>query len=209
MAVSTRKSAATRREEIVEAVLRIVGERGLTSLTTTSIAQEIGLTSGALFRHFDSREAILREVVRHALVSIESTFPDPALPPLERLRRLAMNRVRLLGANPGLAWLLRSEQVYLALPEDAVVQLTALHERSKRFLLDALRDGAAQGSIRNDIKPELLLVPVMGTVHALAGMPGVRRLVAGTRSRNPDRILDALASMLAPPSGTRAGSELS
>jgi AcrR family transcriptional regulator len=198
MSVRTRKPAAERREEIVKAVLRIIGERGLTSLTTTTLAEEVGVTSGALFRHFASRDAILQEAVRYGLGRIEGTFPDASLPAVERLLQLARNRVRVLGSDPGLAWLLRSEQAYLTLPDDAVVRLRDLVEQSRRYLLDAIREGASQGSIRADIEPEVLLVPVLGTIHALVGMTGVHQLATGGRRRDPDRVLAALERMLAP-----------
>ena len=110
MSPTLRKPAAVRREEIAQAVLRIIGERGLTSLTTSNLAAEVGLTSGALFRHFASQDEILRETTRHAVARIEATFPDEPLSPVDRLLALARNRVRVLGADPGLAWFLRSEQ---------------------------------------------------------------------------------------------------
>lgn len=197
----TRKPTAQRRQEIASAILRIIGERGLTSLTTTSVAEEVGVTSGALFRHFASRDEMLEEAVRFALTRIEHTFPDPSLPPLERLLALARNRVRLLRSDPGVAWLLRSEQTYLALPEQAVQRLHDMVQRSARFLLVAIREGAAQGSIRDDIEPQLLLIPVMGTIHALAGMSGIHRLAPGRRRGEPERALSALRRLLAPSSG--------
>ena len=85
MSPTLRKPTADRRREIAQAVLRIIGERGLTSLTTAAIAAEIGVTNGALYRHFSSLDEILIETVRQGVVKIESTFPDPALPPIERL----------------------------------------------------------------------------------------------------------------------------
>lgn len=199
MSTRTRKPTAQRRLEIASAVLRIIGERGLTSLTTTTLAEEVGLTSGALFRHFASRDEMLQEAVRCALARIETTFPDASLPPLERLLALARNRVSLLGSDPGLAWLLRSEQAYLTLPEDAVQSLRDMIQRSARYLLEAIREGVAQGSIRGDIEPQLLLVPVMGTIHALVGMSGVHRVASDKRRGEPERVLSALQLLLAPP----------
>lgn len=195
MATQTRKPTAERREEIVQAVLRIIGERGLTFLSTSTLAEEVGLTTGALFRHFATREDMLKGAADYALARINETFPDPYLPPLERLLQLATNRVRLLGGNPGMAWLLRSEQAYLTLPADSVTELRALVRCSRRFLLEALRDGVAQGQIRGDIAPEDMLVPVMGTIHALIGMPGAHR---SRRKPDNERILAALLTMLAP-----------
>ncbi len=65
----------------MEAALRIIGERGRGALTTANLATEIGLSSGALFRHFASLDDVLREAVRVALRTIEGTFPDASLPP--------------------------------------------------------------------------------------------------------------------------------
>jgi len=199
MKSTVRKPAADRREEIARAVLRIIGERGLTSLTTASLAAEVGVTTGALFRHFASLDEILSETVRYGVAKIENTFPDPALPPIDRILALARNRVRILGADPGLGWLLRSDQAYLTLPEDAVRRLRDVVRRTRQCLLRALREGAAAGSIRSDIEPEVLLVPVLGTIHAVIGMPGVHRQVPRGRQRNPERVLLALARLLAPP----------
>jgi AcrR family transcriptional regulator len=196
MATRTRKPTAERREEIVTAVLGIIGRRGLTSLTTSTLAAEVGVTSGALFRHFESRDDILREVVRHAVARIDRTFPDESLPPVERLFTLARNRIRLLGPDPGLAWLLRSQQAYLTLPEDAVDKLRVVARRSRRFLLKAIRDGAAEGSIRSDIPPEVLLVPVIGTIHTLIGTPGASQHAEGRQHRNTSRVLAALQRMI-------------
>lgn len=195
---TNRKSSAIRREEIAVAALRIIGERGIASLTTTTLAAEVGVTSGALFRHFDSREAMLQEAAQYALAKIESTFPDPALAPLERLLALAENRVRIVGADPGVAWVLRSEQAYLSLPADAAARLRNLVKRSKRFVLTALRDGSADGTIRTDIEPEILFVPVMGTIHALIGLAGIHAFASRTRGSSTARVLAALAVLLAP-----------
>jgi AcrR family transcriptional regulator len=194
----TRKPAAVRREEIVQAVLHIIGEHGLTSLTTSNLAAEVGLTTGALFRHFASQEEILREATRHAVARIETTFPDESLAPLERLLALARNRVRVLGADAGLAWFLRSEQAALALPEDAAFLLRDLVTRSKKYLLVTLREGVADGSIRGDIDPEVLLVPVLGTVHTLIGMSGVPQASSGRRP-GVERVLEGLIRLLSPP----------
>ena len=194
----TRKTAGERREEIVRAVLKIIGERGQVALTTSALAQEVGVTTGALFRHFPSLEAMLRETARHALARLEATFPDAGLPPLERLMELARRRIELVGSDPGLAWLLRSEQAVLTLPEDAVGWLLDMVARSRRFLVDALREGAADGTFRGDIDPESLLVPVVGTIHVLSGTGGVHGRSAVPRAK-VDAVLTALARMLAPP----------
>jgi AcrR family transcriptional regulator len=199
MKITVRKPAANRREEIVQAVLRIIGERGLTSLTTTTLAAEVDVTTGALYRHFASLDEILNETVRYGVSRVEDTFPGPDLPPVDRILALARNRVRVLGNDSGLAWLLRSEQAYLTLPQDAVQRLRDVVSRSRQFLLTALREGAAGGAIRGDIEPEILLVPVLGTIHAVIGLQVARRKPARKQMQQPERVLLALQRLLEPP----------
>lgn len=202
MQSSIRRPTGERRAEIAAAALRIIGERGLTSLTAASLAAEIGVTSGALFRHFTSRDAILAESVRYAVAKIEETFPDPDLPPVERILQLARNRVKVLGSDRGLAWLLRSDQAYLTMPEDAVARLRSLVAKTRQYLLDALVQGMDEGSIRRDIEPAVLLLTVMGTIHALIGLSGLHRKALQGGRPEPERVISGLERLMAPPAAT-------
>lgn len=199
MVTHTRKPSEERQREIVLAVLRIIGERGSSSLTTATIAAEIGVTSGALFRHYDSLDDIYRAVLHYAQTTIETTFPDASLPPIERLFTFARNRVQLLGASPGLAWLMRSEQVDGLFPSDAVEVLWDVTRRSKEFIQQALQQGVADGTIRNDIDIDVLLILIMGTMHALIGIPGIRQIAKGKQANPSERVLLALEQLLRVP----------
>jgi AcrR family transcriptional regulator len=195
---TARKPTAARREEVALAALHLIGTQGLSALTTANLAAEVGLTTGALFRHFPSLEAVLAETVAGAIARVESTFPAAEAPPLDRLLDLAERRVRLLAAEPGIAWMLRSEQALLSLPTGAVAELRALGRRSREFLLTALRDGVRDGTIRADIEPEILVVPVLGTIHTLAGLSAMHGRRRRARDQEIEKVLDALRRLLAP-----------
>lgn len=179
------------------AAMRIIGERGLPALTTSALAAEVGLTTGALFRHFASQEEILLHATRNAAAVIEGTFPDSSLPPVERIATLARNRIRAFAGNPGLAWFVRSDQAALVLPEEAAALLRDLVDRSKRYVLDAIRQGIRERSIRDDVEAEVLQVLVLATIHALIGMSGLHRQTGRPRS-GPDKVLEGLMRLLAP-----------
>ncbi len=193
-----RKTSVERQKEIVQAVLQIIGQQGVTSLTTIAIAKEVGITSGAIFRHFHSLEEIFSEVVAYAIKKIEETFPEKSLPPLERLKTFATNRVILFESSPGLAWLLRSEQAYLTFPKDSVNALQIIAKQSKQYILDLLEEGIELGIIRNDIAPEILLIPIIGTIHTMIGIPGIRKST-GNKKTEFEQVLFALERMLISP----------
>jgi len=195
---STRRPTAERRTQIANAALDLVGRHGPTAFTTARVAEAVGVTSGALFRHFDSLAAILDEAVRLAIERIEATFPDPALPPTERLFAMLRARVVLLRGDPGIAWLLRSELAVESLPASAVDQLASLVARSRAFLKACVLGGVAEGGLRADVPPSALLVTVTGTVHALVGRGGVHARATTDDTNDLDAALGALRTLLSP-----------
>ena len=65
-----RLSAATRRDQLIDAATRLFSERGFEGATTREIARAAGMNEALIFRHFPHKEelyaAILEEVVVHA-----------------------------------------------------------------------------------------------------------------------------------------------
>jgi len=210
MTTGVRKPTAERRREVVAAALRIIGGEGVTHLTTSRLAAEVGLSTGALFRHFQSLEDILLEAARTGAARLEETYPPQGFPARERLSLLLRNRAELLGEEPGLAWLLLSEQARLILPPPAVALLAAQVRRSRRFLMATLREGMAAGTLRDDIDPGDLLALVSGTLLAAVGMPGIHRQKQPGRRSGRERVLAALDQLLASDpssSGKREGAQ--
>jgi AcrR family transcriptional regulator len=193
-----RKPAGIRRREIAAAVLRLIGERGAPALTAATIAEAVGVTPGALFRHFESVDAILSAAVALAIEQVEATFPPADLPAQERLRALLLARIEVIRQTPGLAWLLLSDQVFLSVPAPSVELLHALVARSRNFVLEALREGIAAGSLRSDVEAEVMLVLFSGTIHALAAKSGVHGKGAKTAPKRPRpaHIVDTLFELL-------------
>ena len=56
-------SAEARRAATVEAVIQLAAQTPPSEITTTAIAQHMGVTQGALFKHFPTKEAILEAVM--------------------------------------------------------------------------------------------------------------------------------------------------
>lgn len=202
---SPRKPTLVRRREIATAALSVIGENGAAALTTATLAAAVGLTPGALFRHFANLEEVLDAAVDHALEGVEATFPSAELPPRERLEALARRRAALLAGDPGVRWLLLSDEVFLFVPERAVLRLRELVQRSRSFVLAALTEGAADGSLRADLRPELLLPIFTGTLHALVRARGVHAAASEpTTTPTPDEGITALLALLLPPTTNSA-----
>lgn len=82
------------REAIVAAALAVVREGGLEALTMRLLADKLGATPMALYRHVGDRDALVLLVVEAALA--ELAFPSDSLDAIAWLRTLA-HRLRALG----------------------------------------------------------------------------------------------------------------
>ena len=92
-----------RRAEILAAAERIFVEHGYEGATIRKIADEVGLSSTALYMHFAEKGEILQEICRRAfstlLAANEAVQAEP-LAPEQRLRRMMRAYVDFGFANP-------------------------------------------------------------------------------------------------------------
>ena len=76
MAVTTRKTADERREEILAAALEEFGEHGLHGTSTDTVARRAGVSQPYLFRLFGTKKELYVEVVRRCLRDTLTLFQD-------------------------------------------------------------------------------------------------------------------------------------
>jgi AcrR family transcriptional regulator len=165
---TARRSSQHRQVELTDAALHIIATRGIAALSTRSLAASVGLSSGAIFRHFPSLDALLDAVVAKVEAVIAETYPPTTLPPLERLERFIDNRSNAVGKQPGILRLVLSEQFLLALPQRSSERLSACVRKTRAFVTKCLREAQTAGQVRSDHPAEVLAPIVMGTIQMLA-----------------------------------------
>jgi len=107
-----REKSPERRRQIVEATLALLASTPIERLTTRKIAEGVGVSQPALFRHFGTRDDILTAVVdtlREELASSVSALLDEHKSPLVRAERLFYLLYETAGTRPGLVRLLLAD----------------------------------------------------------------------------------------------------
>jgi TetR/AcrR family transcriptional regulator of autoinduction and epiphytic fitness len=95
-----------REDAIVQAVNRLLAEKGFDAMTVDEVAAEVGIAKASLYRHFPSKEDLAAEAMvrtlERALAFLEGL--DPKQPPLQRLQAAVrwMLQVQLQGEMPSL-----------------------------------------------------------------------------------------------------------
>ncbi|MBN1204647.1 MAG: TetR/AcrR family transcriptional regulator [Myxococcaceae bacterium] len=185
-----------RRAQIADAALRIIETRGIGQLTVAALAEEVGMTGGALYRHYASLEAVLEAVAERVSELLDESLPDPSLAPLDWLERFIKSRSTAVSGHPGLARLLFSDQFALAMPQASIARLREAILKTFGGIAAALERGQEQGVIRRDLAPLALVPAVAGIVQVLVLAQG-GRVLEGMMSA--DVAWPILRALLMPP----------
>ena len=161
--------ADERRAATVEAVIDLAAEQNPSDITTAAIAQRMGLTQGALFRHFPSKEAILQAVMSwvsgRLLTRIDQAI-HAAPSPLAALEAVFMTHIDFVAEHPGVPRMLFGElqRASESLPR-RMVQTLLEHYRERLHRL--LQAGQAQGELDTSLDVEAAAVLFVGTIQGL------------------------------------------
>lgn len=120
-------------EEIVDAAIRLFGERGYQATSLEDVAREVGLATPSLYRHVRSKAELLELVLDRASVPLLGRVGEIAqsgAAPRQVLADLADNLIDVVVSWPGLAAVLVREYHNLA-PE-----ARAFFERSQRLHIE-------------------------------------------------------------------------
>ena len=99
-----RQSTRIRRRQIIDAARDLITSTGMESLTIDAIAEAVGMTEGAIYRHFVSKSAILSLLIDDIEETLLSTLRGarvdgaPAMEDLERILEAHLNDVEGRGA---------------------------------------------------------------------------------------------------------------
>ncbi|HEX6489021.1 MAG TPA: TetR/AcrR family transcriptional regulator [Candidatus Dormibacteraeota bacterium] len=66
------------RQRLVDAAAELAGEKGFANVALMDVAERAGLTTGAVYSNFRSREELLMEVATSQLGALQGEFPEPA-----------------------------------------------------------------------------------------------------------------------------------
>lgn len=160
------KPTEVRRLEIIGAAQKIILTRGMGHLTIEAIAQEVGLTEGAIYRHFTSKQEVLLfllEDVERTLFETLEKAKDKQGSSLTRLEEVLKADLSFLEGREGLSFII-SQAGYLGDPEiqDRVSRIVTRYLETIEVILG---EGVESGEIKQDIDREAAAILFLGMVQ--------------------------------------------
>ena len=165
-----KKDTKTRQAEIVGMAINVIGEMGVSGLTTARLAERLGMSEPNLYRHFHDKEAILSAVIDEIgalLMDNAALIASEKLPPEERLRLIMVGHINEVEQRSGLPRLVFSEDMHVRYPS----LRAKLMERIGGYMATiekVIIEGKADGTFKQDINPKETARAYLGMVQFAA-----------------------------------------
>jgi len=131
----------SRRVEICRTAAQIFRDRGFDATSVSDVARALGMTKAGLYHYFESKEALLFEIMTYGLDRVRDEVVLPARAvrdPEERLRQIIVRHACIATRGRGAVTQLNDE--IRALPPTARRQI----EERMRLYIDLVRDTLVQ-----------------------------------------------------------------
>lgn len=159
------------RSEILDAAQKVFARKGYHAASMDDIVKESGLSKGALYGYFDSKEelflALRARIVEFDLAQVLAAMPKGASP-TEKLVKAGALAVQSQGRLDR-DLLSVSYEFWSSVPRIKSLQryYNELYHENHRLLAELLREGMACGEFRQDLDPEALAWILIAIVDGL------------------------------------------
>lgn len=162
-----RRRAEARPDEVLDAALDLFIEKGFAATRVEDIAVRAGLSKGAVYLYFPSKEAVLEGIVRRAVVPIASTAVDMvqnyAGDP-RTIITMVMKTVAKRMMDPrtiAIPKLMMREMINF--PDFAAMYRSEVLDKVIPMIVGLLKTGIAEGYLR-PVDPDLTIRSIIGPI---------------------------------------------
>lgn len=155
-----------RKELILRSAATVFSEKGFSSATVRDIADEADMLSGSLYYYFNSKEAIVEELLVEYLDSMIRGYHvavAEADSPTAALEKLMDRALRGLVNNREEVTILQNDWHYVR-PMEGIADR---QRQVEKVWLETIQAGIDAGSLRGDFDARMLYRTIMGAIQAV------------------------------------------
>ena len=159
-----------RQTEIIKAAVQIVSINGIQALTTKSLAEYIGISEPALYRHFKNKSEIIRAMLMQFDVDLESLRQKHS--GWELVKAFFTYRIEQVMNERYWANIIFSEELFIHTSEYSELLKEMMH-RHRNIIMENIVIASKNGVIRSDIAPEIVFRILAGSLRLLIKQYGM------------------------------------
>jgi len=163
-----KKDTKTRQKEIIEVSLEILKQGGCQKLTMKKIAELVGISEQAIYRHFENKVAILAAVIEYFKGRVSKIFrrAKEAGSPLQQIQQFIETLLEYFENHPGVAVVVTSEDIFQN-ESSLNEEIRKLVENRISKMTAIIQNGQAAGEITDKYPARDLAFMILGGLRFL------------------------------------------
>ena len=190
-----KKDQGKRQNEILDAALHLIAEKGIRNLTIRHLSQAMHITDAALYYYFQDKLAIIQALVSR--FEGEADAVKDELHGWAAVEAALIHRTELVLATPDLARVVFAEELFQGDPEVEQI-LFGMMQRHRKIMLRHFKEAEDAGEIRSDIPDDTLFRMILGPLRLLIKQWGMSHGAFDLRKER-QKLLDGLRIVLKQP----------
>jgi AcrR family transcriptional regulator len=168
------------KQQIIEAATQLFARKGFYGTSVSDLTQAVGLTKGALYYHFEDKDALFFAVVE----SVKSTWGEAVAEvvtgskdSLTQIEILFKKHAELLSKNEFMCFVMSNlmNEMESVDPKYSSV-LEDVYEELILFAEQIISAGQSKGEIRSDVDSRLLSLNIVGMLKGIGCYPKLKRI---------------------------------
>jgi len=179
-----RKNTGARQKQIIVAAGSLISKYGSEHLTVRRIAEEVGISEAAIYRHFKNKKAILSFLLKHIDEVLNEDIDREILNnesiTLEAIDRIVLSYFSIVGMGKGVSWQVVAEVISFGdrlLNQQAFRMIGSYIAHLEALLAKGVRDGALRKDININASATILFSMIQGLVNLWSLSNGTLKLV--------------------------------
>ncbi len=157
-----------KQQEIIEISIQLIADLGIQGFTIKNLSKRVGVTEGAIYRHFESKTQILHSILKafqkESAITLDSACSSER-PAMEEIANIFSHHFNYFDEKPAVAAVIFSESIFQNdnLLSKEVFKLLKMHEEA---LMCIINKGQLSGEIRNKgISKVQLVRMIIGSIR--------------------------------------------
>jgi AcrR family transcriptional regulator len=158
-----------RQNEIINAAIQLIAKSGIQGMTIKNLANAIKVTEPAIYRHFESKTAILAAILenfKNFALSISSEMLSKNESALERIFMIYRAYFNKFSESPSLVSVIFSDEIFKN-DKNLSSKISSLLNTNEEMFCSIVKNGQKANEIRNDIDNKQIALIIMGSMRLL------------------------------------------
>lgn len=164
----TRLPSNERKKQIAEAALRILAHQGSRNLTAKALGETVGITDGAIFRHFRDKDEIIAAALDVFEEAIGVFSYDTSQPPLETLEQFFIYHILRVRDHPEILKLAFNDRLETVAGDEGAKRIQKKLRASTALVRRCIGSAKKRGELPKDVDTDVVTWMIIGVLRGTA-----------------------------------------